>query len=251
MDAEPAGRGLSAIVTGGSQGIGRAVSRRLRDAGYEVVQIDLSAPAETEDGIRHLAGSSGDPDVLDRAIAAATEDGRALAAFVPVAGISRPGPSTTYPIADWRSMLEINLEAVFEGCRRSAAAMPDGGAIVTIASVAAHVGFAGRAAYAASKAGIVGLTRSLAVEWAGQGIRVNSVSPGYTATALVERNLASGALVADELTSRIPLRRLARPEEIAEAVGFLASPAASYITGADLIVDGGMAVDGLPLGASR
>jgi NAD(P)-dependent dehydrogenase (short-subunit alcohol dehydrogenase family) len=143
--------------------------------------------------------------------------------------------------------MDINLSAVFFGSRAAAARMPDGGSIVAIASVAAHIGFGGRAAYCASKSGLTGMVRSLAVEWAPRGIRVNSVSPGYTATEMVTRNVASGAVNETQLLDRIPAGRLGTPQEMAEAVWFLGSPASSYVTGTDILVDGGMAAYGLAL----
>jgi NAD(P)-dependent dehydrogenase (short-subunit alcohol dehydrogenase family) len=237
----------SAVVTGGSNGIGAAVVDRLLQAGVAVVQIDLAAPAEKVTGAHFVEGSSGDVEAIDRAIATAKDLADSLGIFVACAGVSRPGDSLAFPFADWQRMIDINLSAVFIGARLAAEAMVDGGSIVAIASVHAHLGFGGRAAYCASKAGLVGLVRSLAVEWAPRGIRVNTVSPGYTATAMVARNIASGALDEGELLARIPAHRLGTPEEMAEAVWFLSSPASSYITGTDILVDGGLAAYGLPL----
>lgn len=240
----------SAVVTGGSNGIGAAVVARLLRAGVPVVQIDLAAPDGEASAAHHVQGSSGDVDVIDRAIEMAKGMADRVGVFVACAGVSRPGDSLDYPVSDWQRMIDVNLSAVFFGARLAAEAMVDGGSIVAIASVHAHLGFGGRAAYCASKAGVVGLVRSLAVEWAPQGIRVNSVSPGYTATELVTRNIASGALDEGELLARIPVHRLGTPEEMAEAVWFLGSPASSYITGTDILVDGGLAAYGLPLNST-
>jgi NAD(P)-dependent dehydrogenase (short-subunit alcohol dehydrogenase family) len=119
-----------------------------------------------------------------------------------------------------------------------------GGAIVNIGSIGGGVGISGRVAYTASKAGIEGLTRTLALEWARWGIRVNTVAPGWTRTAMVEAGIASGKLDEHALEARIPLGRLANPSEIADVVGYLVSAQASYITGQTLVVDGGITVNG-------
>jgi NAD(P)-dependent dehydrogenase (short-subunit alcohol dehydrogenase family) len=238
---------LSAVVTGGSNGIGAAVVTRLIEAGVAVVQVDLAAPTDASVAAQHVQGSAGDADVIERAVGIASDLADRFGIFVACAGVSRPGPSDTYPTADWQAMLDLNLSAVFHGARIAARAMQGGGSIVAVASVHAHLGFGGRAAYSASKAGVVGLVRSLAVEWAPRDIRVNSVSPGYTATELVARNIATGALDESQLLARIPAHRLGTPEEIAEAVWFLGSSASSYVTGTDMLVDGGLAAYGLPL----
>lgn len=247
-NAQPSERPkVSAIVTGGSNGIGAAVVARLLQAGVAVVQVDLVAPADGASAAHFVEGSSGDVDVIGRAIGKAKNLSERFGVFVACAGVSRPGDSMAYPELDWQRMIDVNLSAVFYGARLAAEAMVGGGSIVAIGSVHAHLGFGGRAAYCASKAGVLGLVRSLAVEWAPREIRVNSVSPGYTATELVNRNIASGALDEDELLARIPAHRLGTPEEMAEAVWFLSSPASSYITGTDILVDGGLAAYGLPL----
>ena len=241
---------LSAVVTGGSNGIGAAVVARLMRAGVAVVQIDLAPPSEEASKAHFVAGSASEVEVVDYAVKVAAGLADQFGVFVASAGVSRPGESLEYSSSDWQRMLDVNLSAVFFGACRASEAMTQGGSIVAIASVHAHLGFGGRAAYCASKAGVVGLVRSLAVEWAPRGIRVNSVSPGYTATELVTRNIASGALDEDELLNRIPAHRLGTPGEMAEAVWFLGSSASSYITGTDIVVDGGLAAYGLPLNSA-
>ena len=121
-----------------------------------------------------------------------------------------------------------------------------GGAIVSIASTAAFVGLPGRGAYCAAKAGILGLTRALATEVATARIRVNAVAPGFTRTRFIEQGLADGSLQEDWMVNRVPMHRLARTEEIAEAVRFLAGDEASYMTGQAMVVDGGWTVQGIP-----
>ena len=237
----------SAVVTGGSNGIGAAVVTRLLHAGLAVVQVDLTAPSGHDSSATFVQGDSGDVAALGHAVELARNAADEFSVFVACAGVSRPGASFDYARDDWQHLVDVNLSSVFFGARLAAEAMPHGGSIVAVASVHAHVGFGGRAAYTATKAGVVGLVRSLAVEWAPRRIRVNSVSPGYTATQLVTNNIASGVLDEDELLNRIPAHRLGTPAEVAEAVWFLASPAASYITGTDVLVDGGLAAYGLPL----
>ena len=142
--------------------------------------------------------------------------------------------------------METDLSGVFR-CSRAAFPLFESlghGVIVNVASIAASVGISGRVAYTASKAGVGGLTRTLALEWAQHGIRVNTVAPGWTRTAMVDAGIASGQLDGDALAARIPLGRLARPQEIADAVAYLASPQASYITGQTLVVDGGITING-------
>ncbi|MDO8389702.1 MAG: SDR family oxidoreductase [Actinomycetota bacterium] len=239
---------LSAVVTGGSSGIGAAIVARFVQAGVAVVQIDLQEPPAAITSSAHFVqGSSGDARTLKRAITTAQGLADRFGIFCACAGISNPGNSLHYPDSEWQRIVDVNLSSVFFGARQAATAMEAGGSIVAIGSVHGHLGFGGRAAYSASKAGVIGLVRSLAIEWAPRGIRVNSVSPGYTATDLVNRNIASGAIDTEQLRSRIPANRLGTPQEVAEAVWFLASDASSYVTGADLLVDGGLAAYGLPL----
>lgn len=134
---------------------------------------------------------------------------------------------------------------MFSGCI-SPAIGSEGAAVVNVGSVGGHVGLAGRAAYTASKAGLEGLTRTLALEWAPYGIRVNTVAPGWTRTEMVTNGISTGDIDESKLTGRIPLGRLANPDEIASAALFLGSSMASYITGQSLIVDGGVTANGSP-----
>jgi NAD(P)-dependent dehydrogenase (short-subunit alcohol dehydrogenase family) len=237
----------AAVVTGGSNGIGRAVVAKLLCEGVPVTVVDLQSPSSTESGLRHVQGSAADRQVLRAAFEEASTMADRVGIFVACAGISRPGPSLTYSVADWNAIIDLDLGAVFTGACIAAAQMGPGGSIVAIGSVQARLGFGGRAAYSAAKAGVTGLVRSLAVEWAHLGVRVNSISPGYIATELVARNMASGALDERELLARIPAGRLGNPEEIADAVWFLSSRQSTYITGTDILVDGGMGAYGLGL----
>jgi len=243
--------GTVAAVTGGASGIGLAFAARWIKAGGRVVLLDRAAGdlervvAELGDSARGIVADvtvSADVDAAYASIAA--EEGR-LDAVVNSAGIARPAPSADVSDADFALMLDIHLTGTLRNCR---AAYPllrrSGGAIVNIASVAAHAGMPGRLSYTTAKAGIAGLTRTLAVEWAADGIRTNAVGPGYVRTALTDQLVEQGKLDPAPITARTPLGRFAEPEEIAEAIYFLASPAASYVNGHVLMADGGMTIDG-------
>jgi NAD(P)-dependent dehydrogenase (short-subunit alcohol dehydrogenase family) len=151
-----------------------------------------------------------------------------------------------YPLQAWDQILAVDLTAAFLGARAACRRMPGGGSIVMISSVNGHLGFGGRAAYCAAKAGVQGLVRSLAVEWAPLGVRVNAVSPGTIATEMQAKFLDTGYASAELFLSRIPMGRFGQPHEIADAVLFLCSPRSSYITGVVLPVDGGWLANGLP-----
>lgn len=242
------------VITGGARGIGAATATSLLEAGLSVVLIDRDA-----EGLQHaldgphgqnvgvVAGDAADPVVLAEACALTVERFGGLAGFVANAGISRPGPSIGYPRGDWDAIIGLNLTGVYEGARVAAGFMTTGGSIVLVSSIAALQGFGGRAAYGAAKAGLIGLARTLAVEWAPNGVRVNAVAPGYVATDLVQTNIARGALNVEELERHIPLGRLGRPDEIGRVIRFLLSDDASYVTGSVLVVDGGWTIFGLSL----
>src|SRR5690606_34201962 len=177
---------------------------------------------------------------------AAAEEFAPVSVLVNNAGVIARCAAAELGDDEWSRVIETDLGGVFR-CARAAFplfARRGGGAIVNVASIAAAVGISGRVAYTAAKAGVEGLTRTLALEWAPCGIRVNTVAPGWTLTEMVESGIASGQLSHDALVARIPLRRLANPAEIADAVAYLASPQASYITGQTLVVDGGFCING-------
>lgn len=235
----------TAIITGGAEGIGWACAQTLADAGYRLALLDLDgakAAARAEAlGPGHLGLAC---DVTDEAGVAATL--ARVAALGPVtalvnnAGIGDANlPTLDQSGAHFRKLVEVNLTGAFLVAREAARAMTAGGAMVNMASIAALTGLARRNGYGAAKAGIVALTRSLACEWAGQGIRVNAVAPGYVRTELVAKLIADGLLDPGTIERRCPMGRLIEPAEIAAAVAFLLSPAASAITGATLSVDAG------------
>ena len=234
--------GEVAVVTGAAQGLGAAIADALEAEGVSVARTDLSA-----------TGAAYELDVTDRgsverALAEVAERLGEPTILVSNAGINRIGPSETLPEERWQEVIETNLTGTFRCAQAAGARMLSvgRGSIVNVASISAFVGMPGRAAYCAAKAGVVALTRVLAVEWAARGVRVNAVAPGYVGTPMVEQALEAGLLAADELADRTPFGRVASPAEIADAVVFLASPAARYVTGQTLVVDGGYLAYGAP-----
>jgi NAD(P)-dependent dehydrogenase (short-subunit alcohol dehydrogenase family) len=245
--------GEVAVVTGVSKGLGRAIADTLAAAGARVAATHHDA-----DVCAKVAGELGDGhagvvlDVGDRgSIEAAAEQIAAElgepSVLVNNAGINRIAAAEVMSEADWRAVLDVNLTGTFLTCqvfgRRMLAA--GRGSIVNIASVTgAEVGMPGRAPYAASKAGIVGLTRVLGIEWAGRGVRVNAVEPGPVRTPMVERAIADGIIDEQAVIDRVPAGRLADPLDVARAVLLLAAPESAFITAQTLIVDGGYSAYG-------
>ncbi|RUN76537.1 SDR family oxidoreductase [Sphingomonas sp. TF3] len=242
MTARFAGR--VAIVTGGGAGIGEAIVRRLVAEGARVAFCDIDGAA----GAR-LARDLGDA-VTFRELDVADGDG--LTAFIEHAaaqrldilcnnaGITEPGSTRDIDLATWRRVMAVDVEAVFLGCR---AAIPhlrrsDRAAIVNTASLAGLGGYAGMAAYSTAKGAIVNYTRSLAIDCAADGIRVNAICPGLVRTPMTSVHRSDPAREA-RMMSTIPLGRVAEPHEVASVVAFLASDDASYVTGCALPVDGG------------
>ena len=238
----------SAIVTGAGSGIGRAIALLLAANGASVVVNDLNEDhAEAVvDEIRAAGGTAvaSVGDVTDAAwIESSIEAANALAPLriaVNNAGIGGAiAPIGEYPVDNWDAVLDVNLSSIFRCMRAQLPAIVanGGGSIVNIASILGSVGFANSAAYVSAKHGLVGLTKNAALEYAAQGVRVNSVGPAFIKTPLIDASLDEAAQ--QFLVGMHPIGRLGEPEEVAALVVFLASDAASFITGSYHLVDGG------------
>lgn len=234
--------GRHAVVTGAAQGIGFEIARGLAEAGARVTIADLN-PDVGHDAARSIGAAFEPLNVTDPAAAtalAAKLGGADI--LVNNAGIVRNTPAEDTPDDDWTAVMRVNLDGVFWCCRAFGQHMlaQGRGSIVSTASMSGLISNhpQPQAAYNASKAGVIHLTRSLAGEWASRGVRVNCVAPGYTATPLTKRGLDTPEW-RETWLKETPMGRLAEPAEIAPAVLYLASDAASFVTGHALVVDGG------------
>jgi 3-oxoacyl-[acyl-carrier protein] reductase len=243
--------GRVALVTGGSRGIGAAVSRELGDAGAEVVVNYVSSGEAAEavcqgirdagGGARAVAGDISTPEGAAALVNDVESDVGPIAILVCNAGITRDNLIMKLSDDDWRSVVDTNLGGAFFTCRAVARPMLKrrAGAIVTMSSVVGVHGNAGQTNYAASKAGLIGLTKALAKELGGRGIRVNAIAPGYISTELTD---ALPAAAREAILAQTPLGRLGDPADVARAVRFLVSDAAAFVTGDVLAVDGGLGI---------
>lgn len=242
--------GRNAVITGGGAGIGRAISLALAQAGHHVCIIDLDAAAASETarlitaaggGATTLIGSVQDyADVVAMFDRIQREQGR-IDVLVNNAGVSGNKPTLELTEADWNKTIGVNQTAVFFCSQRAAHVMLSngGGSIVNIGSVYSLVAAPNRLPYCASKAAVAMMTKSMAIEWAEHGIRVNCVAPGYVETALVHKLQDEGRLDLEAIRARIPQKRLATPDDIARAVLGFCDPLNAHITGQVLAVDGG------------
>ena len=247
--------GKVAVVTGGTSGIGRALSLGLADAGADVIatarrqqQVDETAAEIEARGRKTLRLAA---DVCDRAsletlLAAALDKFGKVDILINCAGKIKRTPTLTVPEEEWADILNTNLTGTLRACQVFGKAMLDRGygRIVNIASLNSFVALSEVAAYAASKAGVASLTRSLAVEWSKKGVTVNAIAPGVFLTALNE-NLLNSTPRGQELLMRTPMGRFGKTEELVGAAIYLASDSASFVTGQILVVDGGFLASGV------
>ena len=236
--------GQHALVTGAGRGIGRGCALALTEMGATVTLVarslaELESVAAEADGLFVHAADVTDPDSVRAAVSSAREHGD-LSIVVNSAGTNRPAPTLEQPVTDFDLVMDVNVRGTFLVCQAAGDVLVarGGGRIINVSSQMGSVGYPGRAAYCASKHAVNGLTKALAVEWAPSGVTVNAVAPTFIETPLTAPMLADPEFKAD-VVRRIPLGRVGRVEEVSAAVAFLASPAASLITGQILLIDGG------------
>lgn len=243
--------GKVAFISGGASGIGRAVALDLAARGTKVVIADIQ-PVEADDLVEQITESGGraiaiacdvrDDDAVASAIEYTVKTFSHLDIAINAAGIGGPEVRTAeYQPADWDRVIDVNLNGVWRCLRHQIPAMlsTGGGIIVNVASVAGLGGFPRHPAYAASKHGVVGLTRTAALEYGRKGIRINALCPGFTHTPMVQQMIDAGTSAGD-LAARVPLGRLGTAEEVAATAVYLCSDAAAFMCGHALAVDGGL-----------
>lgn len=240
-------RGRVALVIGAGRGLGEAMAHGLATAGAVVVCADIDREEATR-----VAGSLGegatavhvdvrDRDAVDAMVFDAAAPTGGIDVLVNSAGIGGRGPAVNYTDDLWRNVLDVNLTGSFNTCKAVGRLMiaAGGGSIVNIASIGGLVGFPGSVGYQASKGGVVQMTRTLAVEWALHGVRVNAIAPGHIGTELVRRSWETEPELKEFFRSRTPRGELGTPEDLIGPVVFLASDASRMVTGHVLTVDGG------------
>lgn len=245
--------GLRALVTGGSRGIGKAIAMTLAARGATVALSYRSAEAEANAVCEAIAAAGGtasahrfdvaEPDAVVAGVKAAVDAMGGLEILVNNAGISIDSLLMRARTEDWERTLAVNLGGTMHCCKaasRSLLRAKDKGRIINLTSVVGEQGNVGQSMYAASKAGVIGLTKSLARELSARGVTVNAVAPGFIETDMTQSAL--GGAAREALLAQIPLKRVGTPGEVAETVAFLASPAAAYITGHVMRINGGLLI---------
>ena len=238
--------GKKALITGASRGIGKAIADRFLEAGAEVWGLDIKEPADLQERVEKAGGrlrwvtaDLGKLAEVDGVIDNVVKEAGGFDILVNNAGITKDNLSFRMSLEEWQKVIDVNLSAAFFIARTVGRDMirKRGGSIINMASVVGIHGNGGQANYSASKAGLIGITKSLAQEVAGRGVRVNAIAPGFIEsdmTAVLPQE------VKDKMMAVIPLKRAGKPDDIADAALFLASDLSSYITGQVLPVDGGM-----------
>lgn len=247
---EPVLSGKTAVVTGGSRGIGRAIALRLAQAGaHVVINCTERGVDKAQDVLREIQALNGSAEVkafsvadsaaVDKAFAEIIAARGAVHVLVNNAGIARDGLVMRVKDEDWDETFDTNLKGAFNCSRAVTRPMMKAreGSIINITSIVGQMGNAGQVAYSASKAGMIGMTKSMAKELASRSVRVNAIAPGFIAT---EMTADLPATAKDEMLKAIPMGYMGDANTVADAVLFLASPASSYITGQVLAVNGGM-----------
>src|SRR6056297_3131598 len=239
------------VITGGSRGIGEAIAEAFVNTGANVHSLSRSESERSEE-LQQKAGDAGgsytwhatditDRSALEGVLDSILTENKGIDILVNNAGITRDGLPMRMKDEDWDAVIHTNLSSVYTACKKVVRPMLKArrGSIINISSVVGIMGNAGQTNYSASKAGLLGFTKSLAREVASRGVRVNDVAPGYIDPSMTEKRNSEARTA---LTAQIPLGRTGKPEEIASTVLFLASDAAGYITGQALVVDGGLAM---------
>lgn len=243
----------SALVTGSAQGVGLSTAALLAQRGFHIVLVDVQSLERArarllaaDPGVSVLQGDVSSESFVRELAQRIEADCGALDVLVNNAGISCIAPAEDTTAEQWQRVMGVNLFAPFLLCKYLGGQMLKrrSGSIVNVASVAGLAGISHRSAYNASKHGLVGLTRTLAAEWGGRGVRVNAVCPGWIKTEMDVADQGSGAYTDRDIIDRVPMARFARAEDVAEAIAFLADDARSgFISGTTLGVDGGWLAD--------
>jgi NAD(P)-dependent dehydrogenase (short-subunit alcohol dehydrogenase family) len=242
-----------AVITGAAQGIGRRTAELFAERGFDLVLSDLLDPSATREAtavlgaaVEAVVGDVSEEAVVRDIVAATRAKFNRVDVLVNNAGISFITPAEETTLEGFRRVLDVNIVGPFLLCREFGRWMLEEGhgSIVNVASIAGLAGISDRAAYNTSKHGLIGLTRTLAAEWGGRGVRVNAVCPGWVKTEMDEKDSGSGAYSSADIEARSPMGRFAAPEDIANAIFYLGDPtAAAYVNGHSLVVDGGWTTD--------